>query len=232
MHYEYPKTLAAAKKAKGAEWALADALLEEVGPRGSDAAFRDCQEYLAEHGIEYTVTYLTGLHSVARNFPPPDRSSWLAPGTATHAGSPEVVEAAVEIKKAKAEEQGIEYTPPTQRELQKARRTVTHHAQVSRGRVMPQPKRPTIEQKRAAAKAPVSDLRRAADVLGLHATAMKGAQQGRRFITDIAGRDLDEVERDDLVAEVQKTLDVWRTALAAVRNPLAAQVERFLEEAT
>lgn len=223
---EYPKTLAAAKRAKGAEWSLADALFDEVGPRGSAQRFADCRAYLAEHGIDYTQEYLSKLHAAARSFPNDGaRRPWLTPEHALSAGSPEVVAAAEEIKKERAREQGAAYEPPSKRELRAARKTVTHHARVTEGkRTMP-----SRNGRQTSAKAPVSELRRAADVLALGGLAGSAAANGRRFLEQIAGRDLNDVERDALMEDVQGVLDTWKVALSAVKNPLSGQVERFLE---
>jgi hypothetical protein len=225
---EFPKTLAAAKKAKGAEWSLADALFDEVGQRGSDGRFVECQAYLAEHGIDYKIPYLKDLHRAARTFPQVTRVTWLTPRNAIEAGSPDVVEAAIEMKREKAKAEGVPFKPPTQREMGSARRSITHHARAASGKRQ----MPSRNGRATSAKAPTSELRRAANVLALGSLAGHAAADGRKFVEQIAGRDLDDVEREALLEDVELVLDTWKVALSAVKNPLGNQVERYLEGAS
>lgn len=222
----FPKTLAAAKRAKGAEWSLADALVEELGPRCSDARLRECVKYLGGYGIELTADYLQKLHSASRAFPQGDRSPWLTPGTATQAGSPAVVAAAVEIKKEKAAEQGIAYEPPTQREIVSAKRTITHHARQAEGK----PTLPSRNARAASAKAPTSELRRTADVLGLSNLAGQAEQLGTKFLRQVAGTEVSAAERKELLADVAEVLNTWTWVQDAIKNPLSEEIAEFLEQ--
>ena len=224
---DFPKTLAAAKRAKGAEWSLADALYEEVGPRGSTGRLQDCAEYLRAYGIDYSVDYLSRLHQAARLFPNDRaRPQWLTPGVAAlDAGTPEVVEAAVAAKKERAKEQGVEYEPPSKRELRVMRKVVTRHRRASEGKQqMPE------RDKGRAKPRPTSELRHQANVLGLGNHAGHAARDGRSFVEQLAGRELDDDDIDYLLAEIDTVLTTWKVARDAVRNPLAASVERFLQE--
>jgi hypothetical protein len=217
---DFPRTLAAAKKAKGAEWALADALLEEVGPRGSDARFRDCAAYLAEHGIEYTASYLQQLHQAARNFPPRDRSSWLTPSTAIHAGSPAVVKKATELKRDRGDE-----TPPMTKEIVATRRQVVRHAREQSGA----PKMPTRQAIRSSAEsATPTALRQAADTMNLELLAAHAKQDAQRFLKGVAGHKLTARERKDLLSDVDEVTEAWAWVRDAVENPLSEEVAEYL----
>jgi hypothetical protein len=221
---EFPKTLAAAKKAKGAEWSLADALLAEVGPRGSEPRLRDCQAYLKEYGIEYAWEYLKRLHSAAKNFPQGVRTPWLTPEAARQSGSPRVVAKAVEIKKAKAAEIGIAYEPPSQRELAATRKTITRHDRKEAGKQLP----PARDKSRVTDH-PISDLRRTANMLDLANLAGQAEKLGRDFIAGIAGQEISDDEREDFEANIDDVLETWRAARTAVRNPLSKQLGAYLE---
>lgn len=222
---DYPKTLSAARRAKGAEWHLADTLLEEVGPRGSEARFRECAEFLDAHGIAYTTGYLATLHALARTFAPEDRYPWLTVTAASEAGKPAVVAKAVEIKKERCREEGVEYEPPSKREMRAARKVVTHHARQATGKTMPDRK-----ARADSARASTSELRRTADVLGLTVLADKARGLADRFVREIAGRDIRAEERRELLADIDETMEAWAWARAAVENPLADEISRYLEE--
>ena len=221
---DFPKTLAAAKRAKGAEWSLADALYEEVGPRGAESKFLACREYLADYGIDYSAMYLKRLHAASRaaqGCQPP----WATPEHLIAAGSLEVIEAAVAAKKERAKEESTEYEPPSKRELQVMRKAVTRHQRASKGtQQMPE------RDKSRAKPRPTSELRHQANVLGLGNHAGHAARDGRSFVEQLAGRELDDDDIDYLLAEIDTVLTTWKVARDAVRNPLAASVERFLQE--
>jgi len=223
---EFPKVLAAAKKAKGAEWSLADALVEEVGPRGSQTRFKECVEYLAERGIEYQLAYLMKLHSAARSFPNGYREPWLTPANALHAGSPAVVERAIADKKERAAEAGVAYTPPTQREMNRTRKVVREHARREEGR----PTMPTRKAVRHAAEhATKSELGRVADVLELESNAAHARKDAREFMRTIAGTKLKAQERRDLLDDVDETLKAWQWVRESVENPLSDEIESWLD---
>ena len=225
---KFPKTLAAAKKAKGAEWSLADALLAEVGPRGSDARFRECAEYLKDHGIEYTAVYLHALHLAARNFPRSSREEWLTPNTAQKAGSPAVVQKAVEVKKEKAKAEDTPYTPPSQREIMSTKRVISHHARVASGGPK---KTPTRKARASSAKsATPSELRRTADVLKLSILIGKAQQNARDFVKHLSGKTLTAEEREDLLSHIDDMAGAWAWARDAVKNPLSKEIEEFLAQ--
>lgn len=221
---QYPKTIAAARKAKGAEWALADALLAEVGRRGSEARFAECQAELADAGIDYTAAYLMDLHRVARTFPQGARAPWLTPRVAADAGTPAVVEKAIELKKEAAREQGTPYTPPSKRELAAARKQITHHARIAEGGT----KRPTKQAIQSSARATTSELRRQADSLGLLNTVEKAKRAGRDFLRAIQGTTITAAQRRALLEGIDSMLETWAWARDAVENPLADEIAEYL----
>lgn len=214
---DYPKCLSAARRVKGAEWALADALLEEVGPRGSESRFRDCADYLIEYGIEYKASYLERLHAVARKFPERARARWLTPTLADHAGSPMVVERAEEMAAEEAEETGEE-VPITQRYLEKVRKA----ARRTEGRSeMPERRAPSGGK-------PKSELQAELDLVRLEGFAGDASMKGRKFLSAIAGAELSARDRDDLLEDVEDVLETWKVVRNAVKNPLSKSIEDFL----
>src|SRR5262245_28655469 len=112
---DYPKTITAAKKVKRSEWGLGDALLDEIGPRGSETRFHEAAEALKAEGIDYSPKYLKDLHAASRAFPPDSRESGLTPRNALAAGTPAIWRKADEL----AEEQGV---PTTQRHINEVRK--------------------------------------------------------------------------------------------------------------
>jgi hypothetical protein len=220
---DYPKTLAAARKVKGAEWALADALLEEVGPRGSEARFAECAEYLKTHGIEYGVGYLIALHATARAFRPDDRPKWLTPSVAREAGTPAVLRRAEAEKRERGEDVFAE--PPTAREIRATRSTVAAHAREQSGGL----KRPTRREISASAEhAPKHELTRTADVLKCTAWTLEAKRNGERVLKQIAGTKLSAAERRELRELVAEVLECWQWVGEAVENPLADEISDYL----
>jgi hypothetical protein len=213
---EYPLTLSAAKTTKGAEWKLADALLSEIGKPGKrdDARFRDCQAYLAENGIEYAVRYLRSLRNAAASFDSPASRKGITPNTAAEAGRPEVVETAKSMT-GKAQ--------PTKREIHRARKVIVKQQKKEGAKTLPQ-------KKAAAQKAATepTETRRMANVMKLTADASQAAASARKFAGDLAGKDLKDDERDDLIAEVEVTIKSWQVVLDALKNPVADEAEAFL----
>lgn len=97
---KYPKTLAAVKAAEGNQWAIGDAVLEEVGAPaehgknvGTYAAIRECAAELASRGFEYTPNALRKLRDTAFAFPDARRRASLSFNTHVEAGSPDVLAA-------------------------------------------------------------------------------------------------------------------------------------------
>jgi hypothetical protein len=214
----YPKTLAAAQKAKGAEWPLADALLEEIGPPGrrDDARFRACQEYLAENGVEYVIGYLRDLRAAAVAFSGSTSRKGITPSNAVKAGTPEVVEAARQM---------TGKTTPSQREIKKARKVVNKKARKSGAKTRPEKKEAT----KAAAQTSATELRRAADVMKLTAEASDAAARGRSFSASLADKLLEPDERHDLIAEVETVIETWQAVLEQLQNPIGDEAEQFLK---
>lgn len=222
---EFPKTLTAARKVKGTEWTLADALLEEIGPRGSEQRLTECAEYLAEHGIDYKASYLQRLHNAARNFPRGGRPPWLTPEHATKAGSPEVVEHAVAIKRERAAEEEVDYTPPSKREIMATRRQVVAHAREESGGV----KMPTRDaMRRAAVSATPSALQQTATTLELETLADHAKMDAQKLLRKVSGHEFPGRARRDLLAAVDEVLEAWQWTRDAIENPLSEEIADYL----
>lgn len=107
---EFSKSLEVAIKLSNAEgevshlqWALGDALLEEVGPPGPDGVknksgqrLQRAVECFGQHGLNYTVAHLRDLRTVANAFAPADRSEGIGWSLHRAAGSPELLQQAKE----------------------------------------------------------------------------------------------------------------------------------------
>jgi len=99
---EFPRTLAAVQKAEGDAWAIADAVLFEVGPPGETGArdgstvrLAQCSRFLADRGFEYEQESLRVLRNVAHAFPPGRRLPACSFAAHHSARLPEVLEEAV-----------------------------------------------------------------------------------------------------------------------------------------
>ena len=82
MRKTFPKVLAALRQVEQGNWALADALLIELGPpvgfgtkhhNGSSEQFKLCSRYLAAAGFHYHPGYLRRMRGVAHSWPPDRR---------------------------------------------------------------------------------------------------------------------------------------------------------------
>jgi hypothetical protein len=104
-----PLTFAAMKRAEKSQWAIGDALLEEIGPpragKSQERAFADCAAELEDAGISYSQAYLRALRNIAHKFDLDDRTG-LGVRVAMEAGTPAVLAKA----EALAEEEGAQVT--------------------------------------------------------------------------------------------------------------------------
>jgi hypothetical protein len=219
---QYPKTFAAAKRAEKSQWAIGDALLEEIGPpragKAQESQFAECARELSTAGMPYGTAYLRELRNIAYKFNPASRDAGLTARNAMGAGTPKVFEKARELAEAEGK-------PLTQRFIEKvAKSTRSMDRKSTRtAKTMPTPK----PVKRAHER-PVSEIRHHSDVLALTALAGDAAKSGKTFVQKIAGFDLTDDEREELVESIDRTLKVWTAARDAVANPIAAGAEAFL----
>lgn len=216
---QFPKTFAAARRAERSQWAIGEALLEEIGPsaRGSrqSAAFETCARELREAGMPYTVPYLMELRTVAQKFS--GRSEKLSIEQARVAGTPQMLAKAQKVAEAEGK-------PLTKRLIQKVAKTARSMERKERGLK----DAPTPKPVRPASDRPVSEIRRMANVLDLAALADDAAKTGRKFLQAIAGFELSADEREELVEDIDRTLEVWKLARQAVTKPLSTEVEDYL----
>jgi hypothetical protein len=119
---EYPRTLAAAQKAEGDLWTLADAVLLEIGPPaedgwndGSQAKFEECSEYLADRGLEYAPHVLRDYRNMAHIYTAASRVAAVSFTAHKVARSPEILAEAIRRNKGK---------PPSTRFIEQLRREI------------------------------------------------------------------------------------------------------------
>jgi hypothetical protein len=114
--------MAAARRAEKSQWAIGDALLEEVGRGESVSKFEACATELAEEGLPYAPSTLRRLRDLAAKFPVGVRPPTLGIEMAAQAGTPSVL--------AKAEKMAAEENRPvTKRFVGQVRKSV--HARPS-----------------------------------------------------------------------------------------------------
>jgi len=119
---EFPRTLAAVQKAEGDQWAIADAVLFEVGPPSehgvrdnSRARFDECAQYLRERGFEYEPDTLREMRDTARAFPEAARAASCSYQAHRKARSPEMLAEAIRRNNG---------NPPTTRFIEQMRREI------------------------------------------------------------------------------------------------------------
>jgi hypothetical protein len=213
---EFPKVYQAAKRAKGAEWALCDALAEEIpAGRAMEPAIKRCAGELAAHGIEYSTKYLFRMRQIGVKFEAVDRPQGLTPSIAATAGTPTVVRKAEAI----AEDEGVVLS---QRLVDRVRKATSRATK-------------TLPKKKSKAEVaahidnmPVSEVRRQADSLKLAGLAMHAGQDAREFIKHAAGFEMSAQERKDIGAQIDKAVEAWAAAQDLLLNPVAADAEEFL----
>jgi hypothetical protein len=218
---QYPKVLAAARRAAKSQWGLADALLQELGPprqgKRDKAGMKACVEELRAAGHAYTEGYLYDLRMIAAKFQSDDRrlrqtSAEVPLQIAREAGTPAVLQKAA----AMAEEEGAPLTARYAARVRKAAK--------KRSKKVPKAKRAEHIE-----KAEPSAVRREVDVIGLTTLALDARSKGRQLLKALADVGaLTEQEREELAEEVQQVVATWSTVLDAVRNPVGDDAERFL----
>jgi hypothetical protein len=212
---EFPKTYAAAKRHKGAEWSLCDALAGEIpGGRAIEGMLRRCSDELAERGLEYSPQYLGELRAVGLKFPSSARAGELTPRIALSAGTPRMLEKA----RAYAEEEG---KPLSRRLVAHVRRTALRASATKQ--------LPAKDRSRRAAELPVSELRHHANIGKLETAALEAARRGRDFVGAAAGLEIDQTSRDVLLDDIDRVLETWKIARSAISGRgVAAEAEAFL----
>ena len=98
---QYPKIFDAVRKAEkvwtGQQWAIGDALIDELGDpgdpgvnNGSKQQFEEISQALRDQGFDrYTVDHLRALRSTAASFPAGDRSQAVSWTVHAKAGDPQ-----------------------------------------------------------------------------------------------------------------------------------------------
>jgi hypothetical protein len=220
--------MAAMRRADKGQWALGDALVEAVPARGSwerqDAAFAEIAERAKAEGFTtYGASYLRKLRDVAKAFPERKRPGSIT--LATEARTPAVLRQAEKI----AAEGGVKVT---KRQVREVRTAV--HAEARRATGLPARPQPRQqpEHKAAverAASRPASETRRMADVLALGTKADQASRLGRQFVESLAGRELTDDEKEELIEDIDLVLATWKAARQAVRSPLSKEAEEFLK---
>jgi hypothetical protein len=226
------RVMTAVRRADKGQWALADVLVAEVGKGRSASAvqseadvFRQIAERAEEEGYQvYKAEYLRKLRDIAVAFPEGRRPGSIT--VAQEAGTLAVLRQAERI----AAEDGVAVT---KRQVRKVREAVHEQARRAQGQTARTPsgnRRPvsTAAAARHAAQ-PTSDLRRTADVLSLSVRAGKAADEGRRYVTELAGQSLTTDERDELLDDIDRVLATWKAARDATKNPLAKEAAEFLQ---
>jgi hypothetical protein len=210
---EFPKVYQAAKRFKGAEWSLCDALVAEIpAGRHMAEAIARCSRELASQGIEFTPAYLLSLHGVGRKFVGLERDE-LTPRSAMAAGTPAVANKARKI----AETEGKPLTQRVIRDTARAALRPTKHL-------------PQKQRIHAAAEQPVSEIRRQVNMGKLEVLALKAAKAGRDFVGAAAGQELDDTSREVLRSDIEKVLMVWKAAASTLNGrSISDEAEAFLE---
>ena len=130
---EFPKTLAAVERAEGADqWAIGDALIEEVGPPSSYERLATCANELEQHGYEYTKESLRQIRDVAYGFSKSVRRHTLSFGAHQSAGSIEMLNLVIKQAKNLKKPVTVKFTRATIKAIEEARR---HTEQEERARI-------------------------------------------------------------------------------------------------
>lgn len=209
----YPKTYAAAKRAEHGQWAIGDALLEEIGPPRQGSAqqerFRDCAAELARAGLVYSVDRLLMLRNLAHKFVATSVSGdrGVTVEVAREAGTPGLLAKAT----AMAESDDVSLT----------KRYVANVRKASAKQKKDAP--------RGAGDAP-KETQRTIVAMELQAMPQMAARLGREFVAMLAGADVTDDEREQLSADIVQALDTWKAAGDAVVNPLGDEIDQFLED--
>lgn len=210
---EFPKVYQAAKRFKGAEWALCDALVAEIPAGRSMAdALKRCSRELVTQGLEFTPEYLGKLHSVGRKFTARARGE-ATPYLAITAGTPGVLAKAVKV----AESEGRPVTSRLVKDVRKAALRPTKHL-------------PPKQRTKAASDQPVSEIRRHANIGKLERAAIIATKAGRDFVGDVAGMELDAESRSALLEDIENVLMVWKAAKQSLSGrSISDEAEAFLQ---
>lgn len=224
----YPQTLRAVQRVEKDYWAIGDALVAEIGkaPKdqrndGSVSLLLECAAELRAAGFgTWTAPRLAKLRQAATRFPhSATRNARLSFSVFEEVASatPDLTPAQ-RVKRLDSIIEAVEEEHPGKK--------------VTVDRVRPHlGKRPTRYPAPAMPhKKGMSPVLRVADVLGLGVIAGDAAILGRKFIEAAAGFDLTDDEREELVYDIDKTIEAWKVARSAVKNPLAREVESFLRE--
>lgn len=220
---DYPKTLAAAKRLEKDQWALGDALLEELGARAQFSKFQTVAVDLRENGIKLSAARLQDLYQASARVAKDTRAAWMTPSLAREAGSVKVLERAHEL----AQDQGV---PTTTRHVVAVRKASHHVAKRAQARSSTPLPRTKSARERELVETPNHVLQDVVDSLELGDLASQATTLGHRFVATLAGKSLSDEDRDYLLEEVDAALETWKAARGAVQNPLAKSVERFLQE--
>lgn len=210
---EFPQVFQAAKRFKGAEWSLCDALVKEIpGGRAGDGALIRCSSELAAHGIELKPQYLSELRTLGQKFPSSSRREDVTPSMAKEAGTPAMLNKARKV----AEENGTPLSFRGIRETRKAALRPTKHL-------------PQKQRAKAAAEQPVSEVRHQANIGKLERAAITATKAGRDFVGDVAGMELDGASRAALVEDIENVLMVWKAAKQSLSGrSISDEAEAFL----
>lgn len=189
---EFPKTFAAAKRAQRTQWAIGDALLEEIGPprrgRVQEDQFSACARELGEAGMPYSAKYLGELRNIAHYFVASTRDAALTMSVAKAAGTPAILERAREV----ADEAGENVTA---RFVHRVRQT---------NRIQPT----------------ATDLRRRTAVTGVRVLVARALKDAQECTQRLEREQLTASERTKLKAEIDEVLAAWRSARTAVGKSL------------
>lgn len=217
----YPLTFAAAKRAEKSQWAIGDALLEEIGPphagRRQEEAFEECARELKEQGMPYSTQWLRELRNTAHAFHLESRASGLSIKVAQVAGTPAVLAKAEEL----ATEEGVKVS---KRFVEKVRKASKKQERKAKGK----PAAPARDKSRVSPKSTTA-LRREIDVADIELMASKAAKLGRSFAEAIAGVELSASEKKDLRADIDQVLTTWETVREALDHPLSQEAEDYLK---
>jgi hypothetical protein len=237
---QFPKTFAAAKRSEKGQWAIGDALLEEIGPprvgARQDHLFTECAAELAEGGMPYKAGYLRELRNIAHKFNPELRNPGLGVQVAAAAGTPEMLAkveeyAAEETTKAeeKAAKQGKEKPEPVKVTFRLANKVRKASNRATRKKPLPKRgKKTTAEKKAEVAKQTPSELQRSADIGQLEVLTFKAAKQGREFVDMMAGVSLDDDDREVLSNRIDRVIETWKIAQTSLKGSIASEAEEFL----
>lgn len=217
---QFPLTFAAAKRAEKSQWAIGDALLEEIGPphKGAkqDHAFKACAAELADRGVPYSTDRLRHLRDTAHAFDLDRRRSTLGIEAHFEAGTPAVLDKA----EALAAEEGVAVTTRYIRQVKKASKKQERKAKKT--------KAPARSPKRTEESA-TTVLRREIDLSELELLALNAKREGRKFAEKIAGVELTAEEKGDLRAEIDEVIKTWQAVRGVVAHSISSEIEDYLK---